>query len=171
MNIDSVLAALADPTRRELLARLARRPSRAGALALGLPMSRPAVAKHMSVLRRARLVESRRSGREQIYSLRPQGRAAIEELQRNPRPREPLLGHRARVIQELRGVVITRRADKENRDETLMVQFAQSAEGAPRARRARHTVPDRTGRSVQRTESQAHLPRAQSYWTRADARR
>jgi DNA-binding transcriptional ArsR family regulator len=82
MNIDSVFTALADPTRRELLARLARRPSRAGDLAVGLPMSRPAVAKHMSVLRRARLVESRRRGREQIYSLKPHGRAAIEELQR-----------------------------------------------------------------------------------------
>jgi DNA-binding transcriptional ArsR family regulator len=82
MNVDSVFTALADPTRRELLARLARRPSRAGDLAVGLPMSRPAVAKHMGVLRRARLVESRRRGREQIYSLRPQGHAAIEELQR-----------------------------------------------------------------------------------------
>jgi DNA-binding transcriptional ArsR family regulator len=82
MNIDSVFAALSDPTRRELLARLARRPSRAGDLAVGLPMSRPAVSKHMSVLRRARLIESRRNGREQIYRLRPQGRAAIEELQR-----------------------------------------------------------------------------------------
>jgi DNA-binding transcriptional ArsR family regulator len=82
MNVDSVFTALADPTRRELLARLARRPSRAGDLAVGIPMSRPAVAKHMSVLRSARLVESRRRGREQIYSLRPQGRAAIEELQR-----------------------------------------------------------------------------------------
>ena len=78
MALDAALAALADPTRRALLARVALHPTRAGDLARGFRMSRPAVSKHLRVLREARLVDAERRGREQIYRLAPGGLAEVE---------------------------------------------------------------------------------------------
>ncbi len=80
VKIDNTIAALADPTRRELLRRLAGNPCRASALARGFAISRPAVSKHTRVLKKAGLIRARKSGREQIYELAPMGRNAIEEL-------------------------------------------------------------------------------------------
>ena len=80
MKIDNTIAALADPTRRELLRRLASNPTRASALARGFAMSRPAVSKHTRVLKRAGLIRARKAGREQIYELAPMGRNAMREL-------------------------------------------------------------------------------------------
>jgi len=79
-KLDQTLSALADPTRRQLLRRLAQRPHRAGELAVGFAISRPAICKHTRVLKRAGLITARRSGREQIYELAPSGNEAIEEL-------------------------------------------------------------------------------------------
>jgi DNA-binding transcriptional ArsR family regulator len=71
--VDAVLAALADPTRRQLLDRLsARGQATASILAGGLPISRQAVVKHLAVLDAAGLVESRKVGREVRYSVRPE---------------------------------------------------------------------------------------------------
>jgi len=80
MKFDTPFAALADPTRRELLRRLAAAPRRAGALAAGFAISRPAVCKHTRMLTRAGLIRSRQSGRERIYELAPNGARAIKEL-------------------------------------------------------------------------------------------
>ena len=66
-----VFAALADPNRRHLLEALARNEASATQLAGDLPVTRQAVAKHLSALREAGLVESRRAGRETLYSLNP----------------------------------------------------------------------------------------------------
>lgn len=75
-DFDDVLTALADPSRRAVLERLARSDAEtATSLATELPISRQAVVKHLALLDRARLVESRRVGREVRYSLRP-GRLA-----------------------------------------------------------------------------------------------
>jgi DNA-binding transcriptional ArsR family regulator len=68
---DAVFAALADPTRREVIGRLAREPLSASALAGELPISRQAVAKHLAALDRAGLVAARRAGRELQYRLDP----------------------------------------------------------------------------------------------------
>src|SRR4029453_1347791 len=70
-RLDRTLAALADPTRRRLLDRMTRRPLRAGALGRGLPMSRPAVSKHLRILREARLIDAIPQGREMVYRLTP----------------------------------------------------------------------------------------------------
>ncbi|HYA35658.1 MAG TPA: metalloregulator ArsR/SmtB family transcription factor [Candidatus Binataceae bacterium] len=78
--MDDTVLALADPTRRELLRRIARKPRRAGELARGFAMSRPAVCKHARVLKNAGLVTSKRNGREQIYELAPNGAKAVREL-------------------------------------------------------------------------------------------
>ena len=64
-----VFAALADPNRRHLLEALARNEASATQLAAGLPVTRQAVAKHLTALREAGLVESRRAGRETLYTL------------------------------------------------------------------------------------------------------
>src|ERR1700730_4590124 len=77
-RFDQTLAALADPTRRKLLARLARNPCRAGVLAQGFAISRPAICKHTRLLMRAGLIKSRKEGREQIYELAPGGGDAVK---------------------------------------------------------------------------------------------
>jgi DNA-binding transcriptional ArsR family regulator len=71
--VDSVFDALADPTRRRVVETLARGGTvTASGLAEELPITRQAVAKHLSALRGADLVTSTRVGRETHYELRPQ---------------------------------------------------------------------------------------------------
>ena len=71
-DVDELWAAVADPTRRRLLdALLARGEATATTLAGDLPVTRQAVAKHLSVLERAGLVDSRRVGREVRSAVRP----------------------------------------------------------------------------------------------------
>jgi DNA-binding transcriptional ArsR family regulator len=66
-----VFHAIADPTRRAILDRLRAGPAPVNALAGDFKQSRPAVSKHLRVLRLARLVEEERVGRERLYQLRP----------------------------------------------------------------------------------------------------
>ena len=73
----AVFRAIAEPTRRQLLDELARGARPAGALASKFPSSRPAVARHLRVLRDARLVRVRRQGRHQIYELTPRPLRAV----------------------------------------------------------------------------------------------
>ena len=70
-DIDRIFAALADPTRRAVLAILRDRDeTAAGELAAAFPtISRPAVSKHLRILREAGLVEERRVGRSIRYRL------------------------------------------------------------------------------------------------------
>jgi DNA-binding transcriptional ArsR family regulator len=77
MALDASLAALADPTRRRLLRLVGERPRKAGELAGAFPVSRPAVSKHLRVLREAGLVESESRGRARIYRLAPGGIAEV----------------------------------------------------------------------------------------------
>ena len=70
--VDSVLVALADPTRRQLLELLAAQgEATATTLAQRLPVSRQAVVKHLVVLDAAGLVSGSRVGREVRYAVRP----------------------------------------------------------------------------------------------------
>ena len=66
-----VYHAVADPTRRAILDRLRGGGVPVAELAAGFDMSRPAVSKHLRVLREARLVRERREGRQRIYQLTP----------------------------------------------------------------------------------------------------
>lgn len=70
-------AALGDPTRRAIFERVAAKPSSVGALALGLPVSRPAVSQHLRVLKDAGLVSEVPMGTKRIYRLDPRGLGAI----------------------------------------------------------------------------------------------
>jgi DNA-binding transcriptional ArsR family regulator len=69
--VTDVFAALADPNRRHLVEALAREEATATELAADLPVTRQAVAKHLSALREAGLVDARREGRETRYRLTP----------------------------------------------------------------------------------------------------
>jgi len=66
-----VFRAIADPTRRALLDRLRAGGQPVGALAQDFRTSRPAISKHLRVLRQARLVRERREGRLRRYELTP----------------------------------------------------------------------------------------------------
>jgi DNA-binding transcriptional ArsR family regulator len=77
MALDAALAALADPTRRRLLRLVGDRPRKAGELAEAFPVSRPAVSKHLRVLREAGLVEAEPSGRARVYRLTPGGLSEV----------------------------------------------------------------------------------------------
>jgi DNA-binding transcriptional ArsR family regulator len=79
MSLDRTIAALGDPTRREILRRLADAPRRAGELAAGFAISRPAICKHTRVLTKAGLIWARQKGRERIYELAPSGGKAMRE--------------------------------------------------------------------------------------------
>jgi len=68
---EAVFAALADSTRRAVLDLLRSGSLPAGRIARIFPVSRPAVSKHLRLLRRARLVDERRQGRNRIYRLNP----------------------------------------------------------------------------------------------------
>jgi len=71
-ELDELWSAVADPTRRRVLdVLLTQGDASATAVAGELPVTRQAVAKHLSVLDRAGLVEGRREGREVRYAVRP----------------------------------------------------------------------------------------------------
>lgn len=70
-TIEPVLAALADPTRRQVLDLIAARQSAtATILAAELPVSRQAVVKHLAILEKAGLVAASKEGREVRYTVR-----------------------------------------------------------------------------------------------------
>jgi DNA-binding transcriptional ArsR family regulator len=72
-EVDAVLAALAEPTRRRLLDHLADHgQASATILADGMPVSRQAVVKHLGVLDEAGLVQATKVGREVRYAVRPE---------------------------------------------------------------------------------------------------
>ena len=71
------LEALADPTRRTIVELLAERELSAGELAAHFETSRPAVSRHLRVLREQGLVQARVEGRRRLYSLDPE---PLEEL-------------------------------------------------------------------------------------------
>lgn len=75
-----VFAALGDQTRLALLARLARgRPHSISELTRGSNLTRQAISKHLRVLETAGMVESVRSGREQLFAFNPQPIVGVKE--------------------------------------------------------------------------------------------
>jgi DNA-binding transcriptional ArsR family regulator len=78
-DMEAALRALADPSRRTMVERLARGPATAGDLAALLPIARPGVSRHLRVLREAGVVEVRADAQRRVYSLRAQPLAEIDE--------------------------------------------------------------------------------------------
>ena len=85
-QLGKTFAALADPTRRAILARLELRSASTGELAEPFAIKLPAVMKHLDVLDGAGLIERRKSGRTVTVTLKPEPmRAAMEWLRRYER--------------------------------------------------------------------------------------
>ncbi|EYD77942.1 Transcriptional regulator, ArsR family [Rubellimicrobium mesophilum DSM 19309] len=76
--IDSALLALADPTRRAILARLAKGEATVMELAAPFDMSQPAVSHHLKVLEQAGLITRGRRGTSRPCRLAPDGLADVE---------------------------------------------------------------------------------------------
>ena len=68
-NQSERFAALADPTRREIFEKLARKPLAVSEIADGLPVSRPAVSQHLKVLKDAGLVTMHTVGTRNVYQI------------------------------------------------------------------------------------------------------
>jgi DNA-binding transcriptional ArsR family regulator len=75
---EATFQALADPTRRAVLDLLRQGSQPAGRIAQAFPVSRPAISKHLRLLRRAHLVEQRREGRHRFYQLNPEPLKAVD---------------------------------------------------------------------------------------------
>jgi DNA-binding transcriptional ArsR family regulator len=77
-SAEAAFAALADPTRRAVLDLLRRGSLPAGRIAQAFPVSRPAISRHLRLLRRAQLVRERREGRRRLYQLNPEPLRAVD---------------------------------------------------------------------------------------------
>lgn len=77
--MDAVLQALADPSRRTMLAVLKDHPATVSELADLLPIARPGVSRHLRVLREAGLVEAEPDAQWRIYRLRPEPLAELDQ--------------------------------------------------------------------------------------------
>ncbi len=75
---EATFQALADPTRRAVLDLLRRGSQPAGTIAGAFPVSRPAISKHLRLLRRAHLVREHREGRHRVYQLNPEPLRAVD---------------------------------------------------------------------------------------------
>ena len=75
----NALEALADPTRRQIVELLADRDRNAGEIASHFRVSRPAVSRHLRVLREHGLVQTRAEGQRRLYSLDPAPLAELDE--------------------------------------------------------------------------------------------
>jgi DNA-binding transcriptional ArsR family regulator len=77
-DLSVTFQALADPTRRAVLDLLRRGSQPAGQIASAFPVSRPAISKHLRLLRRAHLVREHREGRHRVYQLNPEPLRAVD---------------------------------------------------------------------------------------------
>ena len=78
-SLDRAFAALADPTRRAILARLAQGEAHVGALVEPFPISGPAISRHLRVLEHAGLIEREANAQWRICRLRPAGLRAAHD--------------------------------------------------------------------------------------------
>lgn len=77
-SAEATFSALADPTRRAVLDLLRKGRQPAGQIAQAFPVSRPAISKHLRLLRRAHLVNEHREGRHRFYHLNPGPLRAVD---------------------------------------------------------------------------------------------
>jgi DNA-binding transcriptional ArsR family regulator len=97
-DADRVFHALADATRRDILARATHKGQSVSALAQHYPMSFAAVQKHVAVLERAALVTKQRRGREQVVHGDP---AALRRATRLLEAYEQIWRHRVEGIEQI----------------------------------------------------------------------
>lgn len=78
-NLNAAYAALADPTRRAILARLALGEATVGEIAAPFPISGPAISRHLKVLEEAQLIARTRHGQQLVCRLNPDGLKSAQE--------------------------------------------------------------------------------------------
>jgi len=78
-DMDEVLQALTDPSRRAVLEILRSHPATAGELAAALPIARPGVSRHLRLLREVGLVDVRQEAQRRIYTLRPEALVEVDQ--------------------------------------------------------------------------------------------
>lgn len=74
-----VYSAIADPTRRHIISMLARQPTAVQELADRFDISRPAVSKHLRILKNAQLVTELKRGRQRIYTTNPEPLREVQD--------------------------------------------------------------------------------------------
>jgi DNA-binding transcriptional ArsR family regulator len=79
MDMDILFAALADPTRRAILVRLAKGEANVGTLSRPFAMSAPAISRHLKVLEGAQLITNQRRGKQRLCRLRPETLAKAQD--------------------------------------------------------------------------------------------
>ena len=77
--LDTTYAALADPTRRAILARLAQGEATVGEIAQPFPISGPAISRHLKLLEQAELIARTRRGQQLVCRLNPKGLKSAQE--------------------------------------------------------------------------------------------
>ncbi len=103
-SLSATFAALADPTRRAILARLAEGEASVGELAAPFEMSGPAVSKHLKVLERAGLIARSRRAQTRPCKIAPEGLKAVDDwLQAYRRMWEDRLDRLDDYLKELQG--------------------------------------------------------------------
>ena len=78
--MQTVIQALSEPRRREILQLVRDRELAAGEIAAGFDVTRPAISQHLTVLRNAGLVSERREGTRRLYRARPEGLAELRSF-------------------------------------------------------------------------------------------
>jgi len=100
MAYEEVISALGDPTRRAVFERLRQGPKTVGALADGLPVSRPAISQHLKVLKEAGLVADQADGARRLYRIDGRGLAALRDYLQAV-CEEAEAAHRAEIARQL----------------------------------------------------------------------
>ena len=78
--MQTVIQAISEPRRREILRMVRDRELAAGEIAAGFDVTRPAISQHLTVLRNAGLVSERREGTRRLYRARPEGLAELRSF-------------------------------------------------------------------------------------------
>lgn len=78
--MQTVIQAISDPRRREILELIRNRELAAGEIAARFDVTRPAISQHLTVLRNAGLVRERRDGARRLYRARPEGLAELRSF-------------------------------------------------------------------------------------------
>ena len=79
LNLNSIFSSLADPTRRDILRRVAKKPLSISQIAKHYKLTFAAVSKHLKVLQKAGLVVKTKKGKEQMVELYPKALASADE--------------------------------------------------------------------------------------------
>jgi len=103
-HLDHTFAALADPTRRAILARLALGEATVGELAAPFEISLPAISKHLRVLEGAELISRERRAQQRVCRLKPEAlKTASDWIEENRRLWEERFDRLDAYLRELQG--------------------------------------------------------------------